>query len=188
MVARPRGEEAEGKTSTRGTRSAYEASPWWARSRWYPKPNDIQTRRRRCNGHEATVTRLTLGDLPFCSRKGDEYCGQGRTAQQRPGPLRAHTSERERTSCATSPNESYDGCKAFGRRGRSQQRPSESRAGDKGPNMMSIVARSIRRTRRGSPRVAEPERIREASGGTTRGSITRIKCARHATRTPGTKR
>jgi hypothetical protein len=85
-------------------------------------------------------------------------------------------------------DESYDGCKAAGRRGRSQQRPSEPRAGGKGPNMMRIVARNIRGTRRCSPRVAEPERIREASGGTTHGSITRIKRARHATRTPGTKR
>ena len=35
---RGRGKEAVGKALARGTRTAYEASVWWARGQKYPKP------------------------------------------------------------------------------------------------------------------------------------------------------
>jgi len=85
-TARGGGKEAAGKTPTRGTRSVYEAFAWWARGRWYPKPDAIQTGGRRYDGNGAKVTRLTLGDLSVCAgnetretdwvhRNGPGLCG-----------------------------------------------------------------------------------------------------------------
>ncbi len=57
----------EGKLPARGTRTAYEASSWWARGPVDSKPNAIRTdsayMRRVCG---RKVTRLTLRDLPSC--------------------------------------------------------------------------------------------------------------------------
>jgi len=59
--------EAVGKLLARGTRTAYEASSWWARGQIDSKPDVIQTESaymRRVYGRK--VTRLTLRDLPPC--------------------------------------------------------------------------------------------------------------------------
>ena len=58
-----------GKLLARGTRTAYEASSWWARGPIDLKPNVIRTESaymRRVGGRK--VTRLTLRDLPPCPR------------------------------------------------------------------------------------------------------------------------
>ena len=66
-VARRNLKEAEGKLPARGTRTAYEASSWWARGRIDPKPNAIRTdsayMRRVCG---RKVACLTLRGLPAC--------------------------------------------------------------------------------------------------------------------------
>ncbi len=61
--------EAVGKLPVRGTRTAYEATAWWARGRKDSKPDVIQTESaymRRMYGRK--VARLTLRDLPSCRK------------------------------------------------------------------------------------------------------------------------
>jgi len=67
VTARWRGEEAAGKALARGTRTAYEASVWWAKRPKDLKPDTTRIGRtymRRVDG--AKVTRLTLGGLLIC--------------------------------------------------------------------------------------------------------------------------
>lgn len=75
-VARRNLKEAEGKLPARGTRTAYEASSWWARGRIDPKPNAIRTgsayMRRVCG---RKVARLTLRGLPVCLELGSPRGG-----------------------------------------------------------------------------------------------------------------
>ena len=68
-VVRRNLKEAAGKLLARGTRTAYEASSWWARGQIDSKPNVIRTGAaymRRAYGRK--VTRLTLRDLSSCPR------------------------------------------------------------------------------------------------------------------------
>lgn len=174
-AARRNLKEAAGKLPVRGTRTAYEATAWWARGRIDSKPNVIRTEpayMRRIGGRK--VTRLTLRDLPCClwasqvEKPGDGAAEVSRGHSKR-GPAVRST-------------------ETLTRKGRNSRGSQDRTATKKGRTVRTSLARSIRcpnqtQTRRlkclssGREQVAEPPRARRL----------RVKRTRHATSTPKTR-